>query len=146
MKSEHAIMEITVIEEDKTRRYKIISEENEDFNFDLIAFFQGNLLELSSGRRCVYYYHEKKHRSIPLKTRSEQALEDLCDLEGLVIDFKTGRVEEFLNIFDEDERRQHIGEGYKEWHPNFTAITYYSLDWGWCPPVKALFIRKVREI
>ncbi|RLI87888.1 MAG: hypothetical protein DRP01_00715 [Archaeoglobales archaeon] len=131
------VLEITVISKSKRKTYKVVHEEDLG---RLIAFFQGNILPLSKGRQCLYF-HEKRHEEIPLLTKSGEIPDDLYELEGLVIDLDKGEVYEFFDVFNENYK----GEGYKVYHRNFSAIVYYSLDWS-IPPIKALFIRRLRRI
>ena len=139
----NVIMEVTVIQGDKRKTYKVIHEGIETLK-PLIAFFYNNILELSRGRKCLYYYHERRHESIELLGRNYEPVGDFYELEGLVIDFEKGKVYEFLGV-DEGYYGGHDGRAYKIYHKNFTAIVYYSPHYT-INPVKALFIRKARKI
>ena len=137
---QNVVMEVTVILGDKRKKvYKVFHEDLKRLP-PLVAFFQNHILELSRGKKCLYYYHERKHKSIDLTTKYYEPVEDFYELEGLVVDFEKGEVYEFLDL---DEG--YTGEGYMVFHKNFTAIAYYGFGWG-NPPIKCLFIRKARKI
>jgi len=129
-------LEITVREEERVKKYKV----RMNCSSKIVCFFEGQLLELERGRKTLFYHHFKKHSYVPLISKRGKVL-DLIELNGIIIDFEKNHIYEFH--YYNDDRIE--GEGYRIRHPNFNAITFYSLDYI-IPPIKVLWIKKAYKI